>query len=630
MRGGLAARGLAAALLLAPAWGGAAAQTATSDDTVAEARVDATQIGEGDSLTLTIEVRGTRPGRVEEPDLSGLADFNVAAGPSTSTSTSMLWSGGKAASRTSQQFSYILLPRRRGTLTIPTISVRAGVRTLRTDPISVEVVAGRMRRSAPRQVPGRGGAPGIDRRGAAGRAPGDVLVEVQADKTEAFVGEQVLLTYKVYTQVELVELPSPKQLPAYTGFWVEELPNDPRASIHRVTRGGEDFVELTLMKKALFATVSGDLVIEETAFELPVRAESRDPFDSIFFTPTRLVERSTRPLTIRVKPLPAAGRPASFTGAVGRYSIAARVDRSEARVNEALGLHLEVKGSGNIRVVGEPVLPPLPDYKRYEPKVEEKREVAEDRLQGSKSWDYVLTPLAPGRQDLPPIRFAYFDPERSRYVETSTQPIEVAVLRGEGGPGSVAAGPAARREVVAFGRDVRFIKPASALSQPRTPFHRSGTFLGLLAAPLLANAALLFAVRRRERIAADAGEARRRRAPGFARRRLRRARRMLGPGSSREFCQEVARALTGYLSDKLGVPPSGLTHDRIDALLADRGAPEDMRAAVRGSLERCDEARFAPVQPGPGEMRRMLEEAEHLLAELERRAFTRAAPGERA
>ena len=139
----------AAALLAAPCvW-------AVGEDTTVEARVDTTRIGEGDSLTLIIDVRGSKPGPIEDPDLSGLADFTIAAGPSVSTSTSMIWSGGQASSTTSKQFAYVLFPRHRGVLTIPTISVRLGSRIRQTNPISVEVVEGRLRQS-PQGAP-RGG-----------------------------------------------------------------------------------------------------------------------------------------------------------------------------------------------------------------------------------------------------------------------------------------------------------------------------------------------------------------------------------------------------------------------------------------------------------------------------------------
>ena len=600
-------------LALAPAPAAAAA-----DDTMVEARVDAQKIGEGDSLNLVIEVRGSNPGSIEDPDLSGLADFTIAAGPSISTSTSMIWSGGQATSTTSKQYAYVLFPRRRGMLTIPTISVRLGSRVRQTNPISVEVVEGRLLNRQP--SPGRRLGPGVGAPRAAAQPAGDVFVEAQVDRKEAWVGEQILLTYKVYTQLQLMEVPSPQRLPSYTGFWVEEIPVDPRATIHRVQRNGKEFIELTLMKKALFATTSGDLPIEETIFSLPVKVDSQDPFDSIFFTPSTTLARKTTAMTVRVKPLPEAGRPVSFSGAVGRFALSVQADRREAKVNDAVGLKVTVKGTGNIRTVAEPLMPPLPDYKKFAPRVEEKKDLTGDQLGGVKTWDYVLSPLAPGHQDIPPIRFAWFDPSRGAYQETSAEPIPVVVTRGEGPPSTAGGVPEpTRREVTAFGKDILYIKPVSALAPSGRPFHRSPAFVTLMTLPVLLNAGLLFFVRRREHMAAHAGLVRGRRAPAFARRRLKEARRLLTAGKSREFHQEVARALTGYLGDKLDVAPAGLTHERIDLLLAERGVDESLRGALQRCLESCDHARYSPEAPGAGEMQALMDRAEQILGALERR-----------
>jgi hypothetical protein len=598
------------------------APLAVADDTTVSARVDAARIGEGDTLTLTIEVRGTSPPRIQDPDMSSLADFTIAAGPSISTSTSMVWSGGQASSSTSKQYTYALFPRRKGTVTIPGIAVMVGDRQLRTEPISVEVVEGRIRKAP--AGPLRGRLPAVG--GPAGEPEGEVLVEAQVDRKEVYVGEQVLLTYKVYSEPDLVDVPGPQKLPSYTGFWVEEIPLDPRSTVRRVPRGGRSYLEITLMKKAIFPTTSGDLAIEETVVGVPVKVRSGDPFESIFFAPVKTLLRRTQPITIHVKPLPEKGRPASFGGAVGRFTLEVKTDRDRTRVNDALGLKIVVRGTGNIRTVGEPVLPPLSDYKRYDPRVDEVKEVTQDRVAGSKSWDYVLTPLAPGRQEIPPVRFAYFDTTRGTYVEIASEPIPVMVDRGEGGAGSPGT-DVAGREVTAFGRDVRYIKPVAALVSRGTPYHRSGLFLALLLVPVLADSGLYLLLRRRVRMAAEAGRFRGRRAPGFARRRLKHARRLLAAGKSREFHQEVARALTGYLGDKLNLAPSGLTQQGIEELLAGRGVDEAVRGELRGCLEKCDYARFAPSASGKAEMDATLELAERTIVGLERHLGGRAGKG---
>jgi len=597
------------------ALGPAATVRAESSEASVTGFVDADQIGEGDSVNFTVEVQGDKLGRVEDPDLSGLADFTIASGPSVGTSTSMVWRGGQASSSTKKQFRYVLLPRRRGTLTIPSVSIRVGNRIRQTDPITVEVVEGKTRTARP-------GAPRSPR-GLFGqqREPepaGEILVESTLDRTSAYIGEQLLLTYKVYTQMELVEVPSPTQLPSYTGFWVEEIPTDPRDNIRRVRRGGKEFVEITLMKKALFPTTSGTLTIEPTAFGLPVRAQAKDPFDSIFFTPTKMIYRQTQPLEVRIKPLPEKGRPASFTGAVGTYTLKAETDSGETRVSDALSLKITVAGRGNIRVVGEPVLPPLPDYKIYEPRVEDRKRIVDDRLTGTRTWDYVLTPLAPGKQDIPEIRFSYFDPEQGSYVEASTREIPVKVDRAEGSEiASMTPGAGSRREVTAIGQDIRYIKPGSQLSRRGRPYHESAAFVTLLLTPLVINAGLFAMVRRREHLSSNAVLVRQKRAPAFARRRLRQAQALLDAGRSIDFHAEVGRAVTGYLADKLNHSASGLTHQMIDRGLEEKGVGADLRHRVLACLEGCDYAQFAPVASGRTEMLQLMRRAEQVIVEVE-------------
>ncbi len=600
--------GSALIVVLAALSAGHAAQ-----DVAVQAGVDADRIGENDSLNFTIEVRGGSLPAVEEPDLSALRDFSVASGPNQSTSTSMVWSGGGANVTTVKKYGYVLLPRRRGTLTIPSFAVVVAGTPYRTREIAVEVAQGSARSQSP---PGPFQPGPFSPRGARRDRPpaGDVFVEATLDKKEAYAGEQVLLTYKLYTQMELAALPQPRQLAAYTGFWVEEMPVDPRATIRRTVQRGKEYLEITLMKKALFPTRSGVLPIEETTFEILVRAGTDDPFGA-FLNPARPLYRRTPALTLTVRPLPEAGRPASFQGAVGRFTLAVAADRSEAQVNDAIGLTVKVQGDGNVRTIGEPLLPDLPDYKRYEPKVEEERQVAGDRIRGTRSWAYVLVPLAAGDRTIPPVRFAYFDPAAGAYKEVTGGPLSVKVGRGGTPQGEATA--SVRREVVAVGRDIRFIKPASSLGA-RGGLRGSAWFYLLLAVPVAGNAALYAHLRRREHLAANAGLFRGRRARSAARRRLKQARGLMAPGREEAFFAEMDRAVTGYLADKFDLSALGLTRDRIGELLARRGVPEDLSRRAIACLERCDLGRFAARSAAREQTAALLEQGEDVIASLER------------
>jgi hypothetical protein len=230
----------------------------------------------------------------------------------------------------------------------------------------------------------------------------------------------------------------------------------------------------------------------------------------------------------------------------------------------------------------------------------------------------VLIPLAPGAQTVPAVSFTFFDPRVKEYRSVSSAPITIQVARGEERPGS--SYPAmAQSDVKLLRRDIHYIKMArSGLADRSRPFYRSPLFAGLFLLPMATDLGLLVYARRRDRSSASRRARRERRARAAARRRLKEARRRMGPSTARAFYASVALALTEYVADKFDTSAAGLTHQRIEELLSERGAPESLRASYHRCLEACDYARFAPASSGADEMRRTLESAAEAIVALER------------
>ncbi len=574
------------------------------------------RVEEGSEIQLVIEIKGSSQVPDEPPDLTQLPGFVVAAGPSVSSY--FQWINGQT--RASRTYTYTLLPQGIGPRTLPPLLVRLGGSTYRTNPVRVDVVS----RGA---LGGTGGVPsppsspfadpGLRRRLAPPPTmPASLSVEAAVDKSEVYPGEQVTLTYRVYTQFEIVQL-SLKDQPAYPGFWVEELKTEGKYTARAVTREEGTFTEYTVLRKALFPTNPGTLSIPPLTFHLAVRRRGMDPFDSFFFPPTESLFRSTQPLSIRVKPLPEQGRPSEFSGAVGRFTLSVDTDRRDTRVNDAVALKIRVEGQGNINTLARPSLPPLHDFKQYEPKVAEAMEAKGGTLVGEKTWDYVLIPLAPGRQEIPPVRFAFFDPQTAQYRVLESDRISLNVAKGDLAEVPIQPGPE-RSEIPVLGADIRYIKLAGSpiVDQGRS-FYGSRGFFALLVAPLLLNTSLLVVRRHRAARAGKEASHRRRRARRMAHRRLARARTHLSHEQSRHFYQELASALTAYLADKLSVPASGLTYDRIEEMLAGSGVDPAARQKFRSCLETCDFARFAPTSSERAEMERALTEAGKVIETLE-------------
>lgn len=592
-----------------------AATPLPSQEPQVRASVTPERVEEGDQVTLTVEISGDSQAPEEPPDLTQLPGFILAAGPSVSSY--FRWINGRtSASRT---YTYTLLPQGRGTRTIPPLALKIGGRVLRTEPLRVDVVP-RSSTGGRADPPPRGspfGDPGTRRRLAPPpTVPALLIVEASVDKPVVYPGEQVTLVYRVYTQFEIAQM-SLKDQPTYQGFWVEDIKTDDKYESRSVTRQEGSFVEYTVLKKALFPTNPGSFTIPPITFHFAVRRRGMDPFESMFFQPTESLFRSSGAVTIRVKDLPEQGRPPEFKGAVGRFTMEVTTDRKQARVNDAVALRIRVEGQGNINTIGVPALPEIQDFKRYEPKVEEAMQAKGGTLVGSKSWEYVLIPLAPGEQVIPPVRFAFFDPRTEQYRTLENDPIRLSVKKGDLAEVPVQAAPD-RTEIPVLGSDIRYIKQAAGriVDEGRIPYAGRG-FLALLLAPLALNLSLLLIIRRRAALSGSEAQVRRRRAGRTARKRLRRARILLARDQSGQFYQEVASALTFYLADKAGVGASGLTYDRIEEILAERGVEPETGQRFRRCLEVCDFARFAPASSGKEEMERAFAEAGKVIEDLE-------------
>ncbi len=600
-----------------------------AQEVTVRAQAQPMRVEEGDQVTLAIEIAGESLDQVPPPDLSQIDDFQILGGPSSSTR--FQWINGRTSS--SKTYTYLLRPRHAGGLTIPSLGVLVHGQTLRTRPIEIEVLragglrspaapppAGSMQGGGPGVGPGVGG-PGLPRPGA--RQPGgagvpEVRVRSEVEDHTVYVGQQLTLRVFLDTQTQILNL-GLQDPPTFPGFWAEEIKVPESLEVKRVQIGNAPFNEYTLMKRALFPTSTGSLTIPPMSYQIQVRRLSQDPIESFFFTPTETVVRRTEPAAVNVLPLPAAGKPSGFSGAVGSFNIAVTADRASSQVNDAIGVKVRISGEGSLNALGASPLPELSDFKQYAPKVASTVAIQNDRLRSEKIWDYVLIPLAPGAQTVPPITLSFFDPRKKEYREISSPAIPIQVARGAERAGAPA--PAMNQsDVRQVRQDIHYIKlaPRGLVDRSR-PFYRSTLFALLVLMPFAADLGLLvYARATRDPTHAGRRLRRERRARGRARRRLKEARRRLAPATSRAFYAAVAQALTEYVADKFDTAAAGLTHQRIEELLAGAGAPDALRADYHRALEACDYARFAPTSSIGEEMQRTLQAAERILVALER------------
>ena len=585
-------RGLAAVgVAVAGGWllGGAPPPRAAETFTV-RATVDASRIGLQDTLEFQVQVEGSGFSSVEPPDLTRLEEFEVLDGPRRVQRQTIV--NGAVSGAT--QFLWTLAPKRVGMLAVPALGVRVDGKPYRTQRVDLQVVAGTVATRVPSG--GRG-----ERGGEA-----EVLLVGEVDRARAYVGQQVTFTLKLLTQARIRGV-AYQTRPDFNGFWVErefDAIEDPKGSVQGqpTVRDGKNYQEFLLARVALFPTTSGAHQIDPVNVQMRVASERGGGFGSFFFDREQTILRRTAPVTLEVAPIPEAGRPASFTGAVGDYRLEVKADRTESAVNDAISLAVSVRGEGNLRGAGAPVLPPLVDFQPFDPTVEEGRSFRGGILIGSRKWNYVLVPLAPGDQTISPVEFAYFDPDAGAFRTLRSEPLPLRVAKGERPAEAVASG-SGRREITAVGSDIHFIRlPSGPLEDRRAPFHRSGTFLALLLFPVLVTGALGAWQLRARRLEGDVGRRRALSARRNFRAALRAAESARGAGRAAEFHAALSRALTRFVADRGNLSSAGMTRDLLRQTLQGTGVGAEAIAEVEAILDQCDAAQFSRVSSDPAAM----------------------------
>ncbi len=426
--------------------------------------VDATRIGVEDQVQLTISLDGSdAPGAVALPVLSNLV---VVGGPFQSTQVSIV-NGRMTQTRS---WTYVLQPQGEGRAEVG--QVTAGTET--APAISIEVGPGRVRS----REPTRGSDPfGLDpfgrlfgQRRPQRRAEPKVLVEASPSRTTLHVGEPLLLTYYLYTQVQVSDL-NFKEAPQFAGFWTEELERpETRPSGEAATVGGESYRRFPILRKLLFPTRAGQLEIPAATFRIGLPARG-------FFDDGRVVERPTKPVTVTVKPLP--DEP-GYTGAVGRFNASATLDRDTLPLGDAALLRLRVEGTGNLKWIDRPPAVEVPGAKVYPPQIKSDLKVTPQGIRGSRTWEFVVVPETSGMLEVPAVAFPYFDPKAERIVTAETEPLPLRVEGGTVAPGAPVAPAVALRDGGAL--PLRADLDPSVLALPR---------LGGRAVAILASLVLL-------------------------------------------------------------------------------------------------------------------------------------------
>ena len=530
--------------------------------------------------------------------------FDVLAGPATSQGSSISIVNGKMTKSVNYSITYVLMPTRSGELRIGEAEVAVDGVKYRTRVTPVEVRAaganasggGSQARESRQQQSGES----LEQRAGNQIGKDDVMLRLALSRRSVYKGEPIRATLKLYSRVNVAGSEGAK-MPAFNGFWSQQL--DIEQGPFRETLDGKVYEAYNIAEYLLYPQQSGRLTIEPSELTVFVQVVVQNPrnYDPFFGGGREIynVRRALRTpeVVVEVKEFP-AGAPASFTGAVGRYTMEATLSTDSVSANSAANINVRIAGSGNLKFMQSPTLVLPSSFEMYDVKPTEQIRNSSSGSTGYRSFEYPFIPRAEGDYTIAPIEFSYFNPETAKYVTLRSEEFTLAVLpdaKAGGAPSQVIASGVRKEDVRLLGSDIRFIKLGRpALRSNAAPLILSPLYWGIVVA-MVALAVLCFVVlRKRMRDSRNTVLVHARRANKVAVQRFRKAAQYMKEQNRRAFYEEMLRALWGYISDRFNIPVADLTKESVREELSRRGAVNEARE-ITDIISMCEEAQYSPV-----------------------------------
>jgi hypothetical protein len=590
-----------------------------------------TQVAVGQSFDIQFVISSTRNienvTNFKAPTFRGL---DIHFGPSQSQSSSTTIVNGQRSQTVSLILFYRVSAPKEGMINFGPASIDIGGKTYKTGGASIQVS-----KSVSQQQQQNRGSGGQASRASA-NAPQqqqqpatitdkDIYLKTTVNKHRPYEGEEVLLTYTLYTNVNIRGYNIYKQ-PSNHGFWKESI----RVNSKAVQQGNT--LSLDLDKLLIYPQRSGKLTVDPLEVEVVAQIVSRpsrsrdpfedffnDPFGSMFGSSVQQVKKeiASNSIVLDVKPLPEKGKPESFNGNVGRFTFNSKIDKTTLKANEALVITVTIGGHGNLRHIEAPKVLFPADFEVYQPSEKDNIQVSEQGMTGSKTFEFLAIPKTQGSYIIPPIEFSYFDPVQGRYIEHKTQEYKITVNKGD--ERFMATSRSAVTDNKYLNRDIEFIKTrTSPLKNIDQKFLFSTVFWVLFGFPFVLLIGFLIVRKQLDIRNADVAGLRNRRAFKEARKNLRQAEKFMLENNKDAFYVEISQALWGFLSKKFNIPIAELSIESVhQTLLGKQIQPEHIDQFLK-ALENCEFARFAPNGASAQSMKEIYDEVLTVISNIVR------------
>jgi len=398
--------------------------------------VDKNRLQEGELLKLSIQVVDGED--FAEVDLGPLeSDFDIISGPSQQNN--IQWINGSVSS--TKTLSWTLLPKRSGNLVIPVLSGTVGGKKFKGKKIPIQI--------------GKLSNDGIN----------EVFIAAEIDKKEAFLGEQVTLTYKLYKRIDVKIWGYDQiQMPDFKGFWAEELYTPQRLQYQskEVTIKGLRYQVANLGQRALFPIASDKHEIPSVKIKVQLEVKKKkkrrepffDPFFDSFLSQTKTIVLATDAKDVKIKSYPDS-RPYDFTGAVGDFELFSEIDRDNVKTNEGITFTVILKGTGNIGLFSLPEIKFPENVEVFPPTENFEKDGFRNQITGNQKWEYILIPREEGRLIIPRVQMSFFEPKSNNWIRANT--VSHNVLVSPNDFNTIHDQGLTKREIELIGQDIRYI-----------------------------------------------------------------------------------------------------------------------------------------------------------------------------
>ena len=561
-------------------------------------------VGRPFQLTFSVNQR-SRDMRAPE-----FTDFDVLSGPYTSTSSSTSFVNGHRTSSFEQTYTYMLMAKKEGSFTIAPASIKVDGETYQSNGVRITVLPEDEQPSNSSQG-GQAGAAGQ----AASRANSNsgqgsnvssenIFVRTVVSKTRVHEQEALLVTYKLYfANVDVAQLTNNTKLPEFTGFLKQDLEQG-EIQTQLEHYNGRNYQTAVLYRTVLYPQHSGDITIDPAKFEAVLRVQTqqrpRSIFDDFFGTYTNVTKMLTAPgVTIHVAGLP-SGKPAGFSGAVGKFTLTPSISQTELQTNDAVTIKLDITGAGNMKLIKTPSIDWPEGFEPYDPKVTNNFTTTSSGVSGTKSIEYLAISRNAGDYTIPAVQFSYFDIDENTYKTLNTPEYTIHVKRGAGesaeaGSQNAVISYTQKEDIKQLGTDIRYIDTKGVEGQKSKVESINYNHIWLFyVLPLIIAIILLIVLRKQIKENADITRVRYKRANKVAQKRLKAAAAALKANNKDTFYAAIEQAAWTYLSDRLSIPMADLNKENIASILTQKGVSNALIAEVKNVLSTAEFARYAP------------------------------------